>query len=69
METIIGAVLMGQIPPVETNSNPRQVFDHEITSTQAYCGLINSLCAKFHDCMCKGKAIMYQLLFSVINAL
>ena len=27
-----------------------------------------SLCVKFHDCMCKGKAIMCQLPFSVINA-
>ena len=43
-------------------------FNHEITDLRAYPWLMWSLWMKFHDCMCKGKAIMSQLLFSVINA-
>ena len=42
-------------------------FDHEIK--RAYSKLVGSLYVKFHDDMCKGKAIMQHKLFSVINAL
>ena len=46
--------------PIKTLS----VFYHVII--QAYPQLMGSLCVKFHDCMCKGKEIAYQLPFSVI---
>ena len=46
-----------------------QVYYNDITMKGAYHGLMWSLCVKFHDCMCDGKAIMCQLPFSVISAL
>ena len=34
-----------------------------------YPGLTGNLCVKFDECRCKGKAVMHQKPFSIINAL